>query len=115
MKNIFQSRTVPLQLKVNIFKAAVVLAILLYGCEEKSLNSLATNCYRIMLNFKRLDKKRNEEIYRLISQEPIAVTVQQRQFRFLGDCLRKKQRRTYQQIRVIRAKINSDVPSQQTR
>ena len=95
------------QIRVNIFckricfksAAAAVLAILLYGCEswiltenlEKSLNSFATNCYRIMLNIRRLDKKRNEDIYKMVAQEPLAVIVQQRQLRFLGHCLRKEE------------------------
>ena len=96
IKSQSKSKIVPLPLKINIFKAAV-LAILLYGCEswiltenlEKSLNSFATNCYRIMLNIRRLDKKRNEDIYKMVAQEPLAVIVQQRQLRFLGHCLRK--------------------------
>ena len=86
----------PLRLKINIFKASC-LAILLYGSEswiltanlEKSLNSFATYCYRVMLNIKRLDKRKNEDIYKIVSQEPLAITVQQRQLRFLGHCLRK--------------------------
>ena len=77
-----KSKIVPLPLRINIFKAAV-LAILLYGCEswiltenlEKSLNSFATNYYRIMLNIRRFDKKRNEDIYKMVAQEPLAIVV----------------------------------------
>jgi hypothetical protein len=73
MKDVFRSPIVKTKLKVNIFQVAC-LSILLYGCEswmiteaqERSLNSFTTNCYRVMLNIKRLDRVTNSEIYRVI-------------------------------------------------
>jgi len=53
MKNVFQAKTLPIILKINIFEASCI-PILLYGCEswiinskiKDQLNSFATNCYR---------------------------------------------------------------------
>ena len=42
-----------------------------------------------MLNIRRVDKKRNEDIYKMVAKEPLAVIVQQRQLQFHGHCLRK--------------------------
>ncbi|GAA6068867.1 uncharacterized protein LOC118408508 [Tachysurus ichikawai] len=69
MKDIFRSNNLPIRLKTNMFQAAC-LPILLYGCEswiiteklKQSLNSFATNCYRVMLNIKRMDKVSNAVI-----------------------------------------------------
>jgi hypothetical protein len=96
MKNIWKSATIPIKLKVNIFKASCV-SILLYGCEswiitktlENILNSFATTCYRIMLNIKRLDKISNTTIYERVKQEPLTHTIQRRQLRYIGHCLRR--------------------------
>jgi sorting nexin-29 len=96
MKDVFRSTTVPLRLKVNIFEAACI-SILLYGCEswiinqklESTLNSFATNCYRIMLNIKRLDKISNQKVYEIVKRNQLALQVQQRQLRFVGHCLRR--------------------------
>ena len=73
MKDVFRSNTINIGLKKRLFQATC-LAILLYGCEswilnnklEKSLNSFATNCYRVMLGIKRLDKTSNKEVYKRI-------------------------------------------------
>jgi hypothetical protein len=96
MKNIWKSTTIPIHLKINIFKASC-LSILLYGCEswiitsklESTLNSFATSCYRIMLGIKRLDKISNSTIYETVKQEPLVQTLQRRQLRFIGHCLRR--------------------------
>jgi hypothetical protein len=96
MKNIWKSTTIPIHLKINIFKASC-LSILLYGCEswiitnklETTLNSFATSCYRIMLHIKRLDKISNNTIYEKAKQEPLVQAVQRRQLRFIGHCLRR--------------------------
>jgi hypothetical protein len=96
MKDIFRSNTLPIRLKKEIFQAAC-LSILLYGCEswiittqlEKSLNSFAANCYRIMLNIKRLDKVSNEKLFQMVGVDPLVLTVQRRQLRFVGHSLRK--------------------------
>ncbi len=63
--------------------------------QERSLNSFATNCYRVMLNIKRLDRVTNSEIYRQIKNatgkeiEPLTLQIQRRQLRYVGHCLRK--------------------------
>ena len=96
MKDVFRSKIVPLQLKINIFEAACV-SILLYGCEswiinqklKSTLNSFATNCYRIMLGIKRIDKVSNEQVYKMVNRCQLTQRVQQRQLRFVGHCLRR--------------------------
>ncbi|GAA6077073.1 uncharacterized protein LOC118408508 [Tachysurus ichikawai] len=55
MKDIYRSKNLPIGLKTNMFQV-VCLPILLYGCEswiitqklKQSLNSFATNCYRVV-------------------------------------------------------------------
>ena len=94
MKNIWKSTTIPIHLKINIFRASC-LSILLYGSEswiitskiEKTLNSFATSCYRIILNIKQLDKISNNTTYKIVEQEPLTQTIQRRQLRFIGHCL----------------------------
>ena len=97
MKDVFRSTTIPIHLKVNIWKAAC-LSILLYGCEswiiskklENSLNSFATSCYRVMLNVKRLDKVSNNKILESVGiKHPLNLTVQRRQLKFVGHSLRR--------------------------
>ena len=104
MKDIWKSIKISLTLKINIFKASC-LSILLYGSESwiithklaDSLNSFATNCYRIMQNIKWQDKTSNETLYKNTKQEPIVQTIQRRQLRFIGHCLRRdKEEFTYQ-------------------
>ncbi|KAL0159315.1 hypothetical protein M9458_043040, partial [Cirrhinus mrigala] len=98
MKDIFRSNTLPIRLKTNIFQAAC-LSILLYGCEswilteklKQCLNSFATNCYRVMLNIKRLDRVSNVEIYQKIGIDPLDLQIQRRQLRYVGHCLRKQE------------------------
>jgi len=96
LERLWRSKSVPTNLKVNLFKATC-LSILLYGCEgwtltkklEDKLNSYATSCYRIMLGIKRLDFISNEEVLRQVQQEKLIQLIQQRQLRFLGHILRK--------------------------
>ena len=96
MKDVFHSKTVPLALKIHIFEAACV-SILLYGCESwiinqkvrDSLYSFATNCYRIILGIKRLDKVSNEKVYEMVNRSQLTLQVQQRQLRFVGHSLRR--------------------------
>lgn len=96
MKDVFCSKSLPIRLKTNIFEAACI-SILLYGCESwvinqkmsNTLNSFATNCYRIMLGIKKLDKISNEAVYSKVSRNQLALQVQQRQLRFVGHSLRR--------------------------
>ena len=62
-----------------------------------NLNSFAINCYRIMQNIKWQDKISNETLNKNTKQEPIVQTIQRRQLRFIGHCLRRdKEEFTYQ-------------------
>ena len=96
MKDVFRSKSVPTSLKVNIFEAACV-SILLYGCESwiinkklnNTLNSFATNCYRIMLGIKRIDKVSNDIVYKTVGRDTLTLQVQHRQLRFVGHSLRR--------------------------
>ncbi len=96
MKEIFRSKSVSIKLKTQLFEAACV-SILLYGCESwiinqklnNALNSFATNCYRIMLGIKRIDKVSNEIVYKMVGRNSLTFQVQERQLRFVGHCLRR--------------------------
>ena len=96
LKNIFKSKTLTKEIKISIFKTAV-LAVLLYGCEswiitkqlEQSLNSFATNCYRIMLNVKKSERKSNDQILKEVKMDNLALIIQRRQLTYVGHCLRK--------------------------
>ena len=99
MKDVFLSATVTTRLKINIFNAAC-LSILLYGCEswilteklKKSLDSFATNCYRIMLKIKRTDRISNEEVYNRAGARPLSQSIQRRQLKYVGHSLRKPEK-----------------------
>ncbi len=96
MKDVFCSKTLPIRLKINIFEAAVI-SILLYGCESwiinkranDALNSFATNCYRIILGIKKLDKVSNKRVYEQVGKDQITLQIHQRQLRFVGHSLRR--------------------------
>ena len=99
MKNIWQARNIPLELKIRIFKASC-LAILLYGSEtwaltaqmKSSLDSYATSCYRVMLNIKRIDHVTNEAIYQRVKQPPLSSLVVKRQLTWVGHMLRRPEK-----------------------
>ena len=84
------------ELKLNIFKTAC-LPILLYGCETwiltkhltAYLNSYHTNCLRIILGIKRLDRVTNTTLYNLSHQSALTQTIQKRQLGWVGHILRK--------------------------
>lgn len=96
LSNIWKSKTTPVHLKINIFKASC-LSILLYGSEtwvltqklRNELDSFATNCYRHILGIKRLDKVSNNEIYERVKQIPLSVTLGERQLTWIGHMLRR--------------------------
>ena len=96
LERIWKASHIPVQLKINIFKTAVI-TILTYGCEcwiirpcdEGSINAFATSCYRIILGVKRLDRITNIEIYRRTAQEPLMPTIRARQLRWIGHLLRR--------------------------
>ena len=93
---LWKSSTVTQQLKLDIFKMAC-LPILLYSCESwvitKSLaaylNSYLTNCLRIILGIKCLDKVTNNQLYNISQQRPLIHTIQKRQLKWVGHILRK--------------------------
>ena len=96
MEKIWSAKHIPIKLKVNIFDASV-LSILLYGCEtwiitpklEQRINSFATNCYRQMLNIKRVDKVKLDNIYAQVNKRPLINTINKRQLGWLGHTLRR--------------------------
>jgi hypothetical protein len=96
LEKLWRSRSVPITLKVSIFKAAVI-TILLYGCESwilgeqltSRLNSFATNCYRIMLNIKRIDKITNVDLYSKVGEKELSQKVFERQLTWVGHALRR--------------------------
>jgi hypothetical protein len=98
LSNIWKSKTTPVHLKINIFKASC-LSILLYGSEtwvltqklRNELDSFATNCYRYILGVKRLDKVSNNEIYERVKQIPLSVTLGERQLTWIGHMLRRNE------------------------
>ena len=51
---------------------------------KSNINTLATSCYRIMLNIKRKDHVPNTMIYTMTNIEPLIHHVGNRQLRFLG-------------------------------
>jgi len=98
LSQIWKSKTTSRHLKISIFKAAC-LSILMYGSEtwvleaklKKKLGSFATNCYRQILNIKRLDKISNEKVYEMVGQEPLTITLAVRQLTWIGHMLRRPQ------------------------
>jgi hypothetical protein len=53
------------------------------------INSLATSCYRIMLDIKRIQKVSNVHLNEQIGTEPLIYTVHKRQLRWIGHALRR--------------------------
>ena len=96
LKKIWQGTNIPIKLKINIFNVSVV-SIFLYGCETwtinepmiAQINSLATACYRVMLNIKWHDHVSNKDIYNMTKQRPLIETVWQRQLSWVGHTLRR--------------------------
>ena len=97
LEKIWRSKTIKIETKVRIFQAAVI-SILLYGSETwvitnqqmKSLDSFATNCYRVMLSIRRSDHITNEEVYNRVGQQELSFTIIKRQLTWLGHMLRRK-------------------------
>ena len=95
LEDIWKSKTTPVKLKIRIFQASC-LSIFLYGSEtwiltkklKNELDSFATNCYRIILGIKRLDKITNETIYKQVNQIPLSITAAKRQLTWTGHILR---------------------------
>ena len=88
--------TTSTKMKINIFQASCI-SILLYGSEawilteqlKDKLNSFGTNCYRIMLGIKRIDKILKKTIYETVEQEPLSVKVARRQLTWVGHMMRR--------------------------
>ena len=96
LKNIWQANNISIDIKLRLFQASC-LSILLYGSEtwtiteyhRKTLDSFATNCYRIMLKIKRIDKISNDEIYKRVNRKPLTTTIFKRQLEWVGHMLRR--------------------------
>ena len=93
---IWRASNVDLDLKINIFSAAVI-SILLYGCEswvmtptiENQLNTFGTKCLRAILRISLLDHITNAELHRRSGLRPIADIARKRQLKWLGHSLRR--------------------------
>jgi hypothetical protein len=78
LKHIWQAKHLRISLKVNIFKTAV-LSILLYGCEawvltqkmEQWIDGFETNCLRVLLGIRRIDRVPNATIYTRTNMKPL--------------------------------------------
>jgi hypothetical protein len=110
LKNIWYAKHIELKLKINIYKVAV-LSVLLYGAEtwtitpvmEREINGFGTNCLRIILGIRRIDRITNEVVFSRSHQSALINTVRQRQLGYLGHVLRiADKRRTSQEICTLR-------------
>ena len=97
MSTLWNSPDITLQLKLKLFKVSII-SIFLYGCEtwninkqdEKRINSLATTCYRGLLQIDQaLDHVSNEEVYRQVNESELIREVRKRQLRKIDHYLRK--------------------------
>jgi hypothetical protein len=95
LKNIWKATNIDIKLKIRLFEASC-LSILLYGSEtwiltekmKQSLNSFATNCYRVMLDVKRTDHLTNEYVYTRVNQKPLVYYIIKRQLTWISHLLR---------------------------
>jgi hypothetical protein len=84
LKDIWRAEHIQLHLKIGIYKTAV-LSILLYGCEtwtmtkqmDIEINGFHTNCLRIILGIKRIDKVANDKIFSKSSSQPLTHIIRQ--------------------------------------
>ena len=96
MKNIWFSKSISIGMKIRLFQASCI-SILLYGSETwiltqklmNSIDSFATNCYRIMLGIKRIDHVTNKEVYNKVRQGKLSQKVAKRQLTWIGHMLRR--------------------------
>ena len=97
MKTLWDNNSVPLQLKLHIFKSSVI-SIFLYACEtwvigvqeERQINSLATTCYRYILHINQeRDHVTNEDLLMRVNEHELMAEVKKRQLKKLGHNLRK--------------------------
>ena len=95
MEQLWKSPHISIATKVKLFNTTCV-TILLCGCEsclisqgiENKINALATSCYRVMLNIKRIDHALNTTVYSTTNTVPLIHLVRHRQLKFLGHILR---------------------------
>jgi hypothetical protein len=52
------------------------------------LNSIATSCYRYILQIKKIDKIKNSYILEQVKKLHLIKSVQERRLRFIGKCAR---------------------------
>jgi hypothetical protein len=95
MKKLWLSTDVHLSLKLKILQSTCF-SILLYASEswtitpliKRMLDSFALSCYRYILGKRKLDKIKTSDILKQVRKEPLSETVQGRQLKFIGKCLR---------------------------
>ena len=97
LEQLWKSSHIPIATKVKLFNTTcVTVTIPLFGCEswvisqdmENKINAIATSCYRVMLNMKRIDHVLNTTVYSMTNNVPLIHLVRHRQLKFLGHILR---------------------------
>ena len=94
MQKIWKSKEIGEKIKLTIFHCTCF-PICLYGCEswilnekvKSKLNTFVMNCYRTILNIRKLDKIKNEDILIRVNKCSICKTVRLRQLNFLSKIL----------------------------
>ncbi|KAG7307745.1 hypothetical protein JYU34_006321 [Plutella xylostella] len=93
---VWRSSAFRLQTKIRLFNACVK-TVLLYGCETWKKTVQTTNklqvfvnrCLRNILGIRWFDFVSNEELWRRTHQKPVAETVKERKWRWIGHVLRR--------------------------
>ena len=97
LKKIWDNDIIPIQLKIKIFKTAV-LSIFLYACETWvindrdaiKINTLATKCYRYILHIQQEEEHvPNAELYNMLKEQELMCEVKRRQLSKIGHFMRK--------------------------
>ena len=104
-KTVWERRGISQQTKVKVYKA-VVLTILLYGCEtwtvyrrhEKQLQQFHLRCLRSILNIRWHDKIPDTEVLERAQLPSVITTVRKAQIRWAGHVLRMPDSRIPKQL-----------------
>jgi len=98
LRPVWRSTALSRKTKLRLFSSNVE-SVLLYGSETWRVTSYGSNkiqafinrCLRYILRIQWFDKVPNQELWRRASQEPVAVHIKRRKWRWIGHTLRKGQ------------------------
>ena len=98
LKPVWRNRNIRLNTKLRLFNSNVK-TVLLYGCEtwrhtkalDQKLQVCINNCLRQILRIRWPEKISNQELWRRTHQRPIAATIKDRKWRWIGHTLRRDQ------------------------